>query len=155
MIDIERDILKLAVVERHKGTGNIGLGLVKGFGLKYGALASTIAHDSHNAVVVGTNDSDMYTAVQELNKIGGGLVVCNDNRILASLPLPIGGLLSNLPLMQVVQEFEKLEKMAATLGNLPPAPFAILSFMALPVIPELKLTDKGLVDVVQFKLLEV
>jgi adenine deaminase len=155
MVDIERDILKLAVVERHKGTGNVGLGLVKGFGLKYGALASTIAHDSHNAVVVGTNDSDMYAAVEELIKIGGGLVVCNGNRILASLPLPIGGLLSNLPLMQVVQEFEKLEKMADTLGNLPPAPFAILSFMALPVIPELKLTDKGLVDVVQFKLLEV
>jgi adenine deaminase len=155
MVDIERDILKLAVVERHKGTGNVGLGLVKGFGLKYGALASTIAHDSHNTVVVGTNDSDMFTAVEELNKIGGGLIVCNGGRILASLALPIGGLLSHLPLLQVVQEFEKLEKMAATLGNLPSAPFAILSFMALPVIPELKLTDKGLVDVVQFKIVEV
>ena len=155
MIDIERDILKLAVVERHKGTGNIGLGLIKGFGLKKGALASTIAHDSHNAVAVGTNDDDIYTAVNELNKIGGGLVVCSDNQVLASLPLPIAGLLSNLPLMQVVQEFETLEKAAASLGNLPPAPFAILSFMALPVIPELKLTDKGLVDVVQFKILEV
>jgi adenine deaminase len=155
LIDIERDILKLAVVERHRATGNIGLGLIKGFGLKRGALASTIAHDSHNVVVVGTNDSDMYTAVNELGRIGGGLVACSNNKVLASLPLPIAGLLSNLPLKQIVQEFENLEKVAATLGNLPPAPFAILSFMALPVIPELKLTDKGLVDVLQFKLIDI
>jgi adenine deaminase len=155
MTDMERDILKIAVVERHKATGNIGLGLIKGFGLKKGALASTIAHDSHNVVVVGTSDADMYTAINELSRIGGGLVACCDNKVLASLPLPIAGLLSNLPLMDVVREFEKLEKTASTLGNLPPASFALLSFMALAVIPELKLTDKGLVDVLQFKIIEV
>jgi adenine deaminase len=155
MIDIERDILKIAVVERHKATGNIGLGLIKGFGLKKGAIASTVAHDSHNVVVVGTSNSDIYTAVNELINIGGGLVTCADNKVLASLPLPIAGLLSNLPLMQVVQKFENLEKTTSTLGNLPPAPFALLSFMALAVIPELKLTDKGLVDVVQFKIIDI
>ncbi len=153
MPDLEEDILKLVVVERHKASGNIGVGLVKGFGLKRGALASSIAHDSHNIVAVGTNDHDIFTAVKEIEKLQGGLVVCVDGKILASLPLPVAGLLSPEPLEAVVKKFEKLEKTASGLGNIPPTPFALLSFVALPVIPELRLTDMGLVDVLEFKLI--
>jgi adenine deaminase len=151
--DLEEDILKLVVVERHRASGNIGLGLVKGFGLKRGALASSIAHDSHNIVAVGTNDPDIFTAVKEIESLHGGLVVCVDGKILAALPLPVAGLLSPEPLEAVVKKFEKLEKSASGLGNIPPTPFAILSFVALPVIPELRLTDRGLVDVLEFKLI--
>jgi adenine deaminase len=154
MPDVERDILKLVVVERHKASGNIGLGLVKGFGLKKGALASSVAHDSHNIIAVGANDLDILKAIEEINRLQGGLVVCDNLEILASLPLPIAGLLSPEPLDVVVSQYEQVEKAAASLGNLPPAPFAILSFLALPVIPELRLTDLGLVDVVEFKLLK-
>jgi adenine deaminase len=154
MPDVERDILKLVVVERHKASGNIGLGLVKGFGLKKGALASSVAHDSHNIIAVGTNDFDILKTIEEINRLQGGLVVCADLEILASLPLPIAGLLSPEPLDVVVFQHENVEKAAASLGNLPPAPFAILSFLALPVIPELRLTDLGLVDVNEFKLIK-
>jgi len=141
------------VVERHKASGNIGLGLVKGFGLKGGALASSVAHDSHNIIAVGTNDRDILKAIEEINSLQGGLVVCANQEILASLALPIAGLLSPQPLDVVVAQHERVEKAAAGLGSLPPAPFAILSFLALPVIPELRLTDLGLVDVVEFKLI--
>jgi adenine deaminase len=154
MPDVERDILKLVVVERHKASGNIGLGLVKGFGLKKGALASSVAHDSHNIIAVGTNDFDILKAIEEINRLQGGLVVCTNLEILASLPLPIAGLLSPEQLDVVVFQHEKVERAAASLGNLPPAPFSILSFLALPVIPELRLTDLGLVDVVEFKLIK-
>jgi len=146
MPDIEKDILKLVVVERHKASGNIGLGLVKGFGLKRGALASSVAHDSHNIIAVGSNDSDILRAIEEIASLQGGLVACAQHEVLASLPLPVAGLLSPEPLEVVVAQFEKLEKAAASLGNLPPAPFSILSFLALPVIPELRLTDLGLVS---------
>jgi len=152
MPDVERGILKLVVVERHRASGNVGVGLVKGFGLKKGALASSVAHDSHNIIAVGTNDFDILKAIEEINRLQGGLVVCADLEILASLPLPIAGLLSPEPLEVVVSQHEIVEKTAANLGNLPPAPFALLSFLALPVIPELRLTDLGLVDVVEFKL---
>jgi adenine deaminase len=151
---LERDILKLVVVERHKASGNIGVGLVKGFGLKKGALASSVAHDSHNIIAVGTNDLDILKAIEEINSLQGGLVVCANQEILASLPLPIAGLLSPEPLDVVVSQHEKVEEAAASLGRLPPAPFALLSFLALPVIPELRLTDLGLVDVNEFKLIE-
>jgi adenine deaminase len=154
MPDLERDILKLVVVERHKASGNVGVGLVKGFGLKKGALASSVAHDSHNIIAVGANDLDILKAIEEIRTLQGGLVVCANLETLASLPLPIAGLLSPEPLEVVVSQHEKVEKAAASLGNLPPAPFAILSFLALPVIPELRLTDLGLVDVVEFKLLK-
>jgi adenine deaminase len=154
MPDGERDILKLVVVERHKASGNIGLGLVKGFGLKKGALASSVAHDSHNIIAVGANDLDILKAIEEINRLQGGLVVCANLEILASLPLPIAGLLSPEPLDVVVSHHEKVEKAATSLGNLPPAPFAILSFLALPVIPELRLTDLGLVDVNKFSLIK-
>ncbi|MGA9047920.1 MAG: adenine deaminase [Dehalococcoidia bacterium] len=152
--DVGRDILKAAVIERHKQTGNIGLGLVKGFGIRQGAIASTIAHDSHNIVVVGTSDADIYAAVRVIEQMQGGLVACKGGKIIARLPLPICGLLSGRPAEEVSRQFDALEEAAAGLGSLPPAPFAILSFIALPVIPELRLTDLGIVDVLQFKLIK-
>ncbi|MFC2057194.1 adenine deaminase [Chloroflexota bacterium] len=152
--DISRDILKLVVVERHKASGNIGLGLVTGFGLKEGALASSIAHDSHNIVAVGTNDEDILIAIREIEKLQGGLVAAAGGKVLASLALPIAGLLSDEPLEVVVNKLEKLEQVAAHLGTVLPSPFSTLSFVALPVIPELRLTDLGLVDVAEFKLIK-
>jgi adenine deaminase len=152
--DTGRDILKLAVVERHRASGHIGLGLVTGFGLKRGALASSIAHDAHNIVAVGTSDEDIFTAVREIERWQGGLVVVAGGKVLASLGLPIAGLLSDEPLETVVAKLERLEQMAKDLGTTLPSPFATLSFLALPVIPELRLTDLGLVDVNEFKLLE-
>jgi adenine deaminase len=151
--DTERDILKLVVVERHKATGNIGLGFVKGFGLKKGALGSSIAHDSHNIVVVGTNDQDIFVTIKEIKRLQGGLVAVAGGEVKGSLALPIAGLLSEEPLEVVVSKLERLQKIAKGLGCVLPSPFATLSFLALPVIPELRLTDKGLVDVVAFKLL--
>jgi len=152
--DLEEDLLKLVVVERHRASGQIGLCLAKGFGLKRGALASSIAHDSHNIVAVGTNDLDIFTAIKGIEKLKGGLVACIDGKLVAALPLPIAGLLSPEPLEAVVKKFEKVEKIASRLGNIPPAVFSLLSFIALPVIPELRLTDRGLVDVLQFKLIK-
>ncbi len=152
--DLERDILKLVVVERHKATGKIGLGLVKGFGLKKGAIASSLAHDSHNVIVAGTNDEDIFAAVKEIEKLQGGLVIAAGGQISGALPLPIAGLLSDEPLETVVEKLEKLEAIASDLGCRLPSPFATLSFLALPVIPELRLTDLGLVDVEAFKLLK-
>lgn len=145
--DLGRDILKLAVVERHKATGNIGLGLVAGFGLKRGALASSIAHDSHNIIAVGTNDEDIFTAIGEIERLQGGLVAAAGGKVLASLALPVAGLLSDEPLETVVSKLEGLEKIAAELGTKLSSPFATLSFLALPVIPEIRLTDLGVVEV--------
>jgi len=152
--DIGRDILKLVVVERHKATGNIGLGLVMGFGLKKGAMASSIAHDSHNIIAVGTNDKDIFIAVKEIERLQGGLVVVANDKVLASLALPIAGLLSDEPLEVVVAKLEELEQLARDLGTTLPSPFSTLSFLALPVIPELRLTDLGLVDVNHFRLVK-
>jgi adenine deaminase len=153
--DSTRDILKIVVVERHHATGNIGVGFIKGFGLKKGALASSVAHDSHNIVAVGVSDADILGAVNEVVRMGGGLVAWADGHPQAVLPLEIAGLLSSEPLSGVVDAFKKVEKAASTLGQLPQAPFALLSFMALPVIPELKLTDRGLVDVGEFKIIKI
>lgn len=152
--DPERDILKLMVVERHQASGNIGRGLVKGFGLQKGALASSIAHDSHNIVAVGASDQDIFSAIKEIEKLQGGLVAVAEGKILCSLPLPIAGLLSDEPLEKVAKKLKKLEQIASELGCSLPSPFAALSFLALPVIPELRLTDLGLVDVLSFKLLK-
>jgi adenine deaminase len=154
MSDVDRDVLKLVVVERHRSSGNVGLGMVRGFGLKKGALASSVAHDSHNIIAVGTNDFDILKAIEEIKTLQGGLVVCANLEVLASLPLPIAGLLSPEPLNVVASQYEKVEQAAANLGNLPPSPFSILSFLALPVIPELRLTDLGLVDVNESRLLK-
>jgi adenine deaminase len=152
--DTRRDLLKLVVVERHRATGNIGIGLVRGFGLKRGALASSVAHDSHNIVAVGVGDEDIYAAVKEVERCQGGLSVAVEGRVLASLPLPVAGLLSLEPLEAVVKGIEELERLAGELGCTVPSPFSILSFLALPVIPELKLTDRGLVDVMAGRLIE-
>ena len=153
--DPARDLLKLAVVERHKATGNIGLGLVKGFGIKRGAIGTSIAHDSHNIVVVGASDQDMYAVVQEIARNQGGLAAARDGQVVASLTLPIAGLLSQESLETVVSQIEEVEQAARSLGCTAPSPYSILSFLALPVIPELKLTDMGLVDVLKGKLLKV
>jgi len=144
--DPKRDILKLAVVERHQGSGRVGVGLVRGFGLRRGALASSYAHDSHNIIVVGASDTDMYEAARTVEGMQGGLAVVAEGRVLASLPLPVAGLMSTEPIDAVVRGFQAVEDAAASLGATVPAPFAVLSFLALPVIPSLKLTDRGLVD---------
>lgn len=148
--DVSRDILKIAVVERHIGSGNIGKGFVRGFGLKKGALASSVAHDSHNIIVVGTNDEDMKEAVEAVIKMGGGLAASCDSKIYATLPLPIAGLMSQEPVYAVRERMDKLLEVARDFGTTLNDPFMTLSFLALPVIPELKITDKGLVDVKQF-----
>ena len=149
--DPARDILKLAVVERHKGTGNVGKGFVSGFGLKKGALASSVAHDSHNIIVAGVTDDDMIAAVRGVIEMNGGLAVVSDGRTLARLALPIAGLMSTEPIESVRNQMDDLIRAALALGARIPDPFMTLSFLALPVIPELKLTDKGLFDVMQFK----
>lgn len=153
--DPDRDLLKLAVIERHRATGNIGVALVNGFGMKRGAIGTSIAHDSHNIVVVGASDRDIYAVAREIERNHGGLAAAEGGRILASLALPIAGLLSEEPLETVVPLIEELERAAAGLGCTVPSPYSILSFLALPVIPELKLTDLGLVDVVNARLLDV
>lgn len=149
--DLERDILTLAVVERHHATGNIGLGLVRGFGLGSGAIASSVAHDSHNIIAVGTSESDLYRSVTTLRDMGGGLVVVRGNKVLAQVNLPIGGLMSQDPPEELVRRLSEANRAAASLGCSVEDPFMVLSFLALPVIPALKLTDMGLVDVLGFE----
>lgn len=149
--DVERDILKIAVIERHTASGNMGKGFVKGFGLKKGAIASSVAHDSHNIVVVGVSDEDIMRAVKEIEAMKGGLVAVADGQVLARLPLPIAGLMSEKSAYEVEAELEELLQATRTLGCVLEEPFMALSFLALPVIPELKLTDKGLVDVTEFR----
>ena len=150
--DPARDILKIAVVERHKGTGNIGLGFVKGFGLRHGAIASSVAHDSHNILVVGANDADMAQSVQGIVEMQGGLITVKGGKTLASLPLPIGGLMSDQSIEEVRDGLNRLQQTVKEMGCKLEEPFMALSFLALPVIPELKITDKGLVDVTQFQI---
>lgn len=153
--DPERDILKLAVIERHKKTGRIGLGLVSGFGLKHGALGTTVAHDSHNVIIVGTNDQDMLVCARELKKIGGGYVAAAKGKVSAKLALPIAGLMAEERAEQVAAQLAVLLEKARVWGCRLENPFITLSFLALPVIPELKLTDYGLVDVTQFKVVSL
>ena len=150
--DPERDILKLVVVERHRATGNVGVGFVRGFGLKRGALGSTVAHDAHNVVVVGVSDSDIVAAIQALEAMRGGQVAVAGGKIETSLPLPIAGLVSDQPLEFVIQKIAELSAAAARLGCALDTPFMSLSFLSLSPIPALKLTDQGLVDAVNLKL---
>jgi adenine deaminase len=150
--DPARDLAKIAVVERHRQTGRIGLGFVSGFGLQRGALASTHAHDAHNVVVIGVDDADMAAAVNRLAAIGGGQVALGEGRVLAEVPCPIGGLLSDQPAEDVAAAVERMEKASRDLGAKITAPFMTMSFMALSVVPELKITDYGLVDTVRFEL---
>ena len=150
--DPERDLAKVAVVERHHGTGRIGLGFVRGFRLQRGAFASTVAHDAHNIVVVGVDDGDIARAVQRLAELGGGLVVVESRGVRAELPLPVAGLLSEAPAAEVVEQSHACVHALAELGCTIEAPFQALAFLALSVIPSLKLTDQGVVDVDSFSL---
>jgi adenine deaminase len=152
LADPERDLAKIAVVERHLGTGRMAIGFVRGFGLRGGALASTVAHDAHNIVVVGVDDHDMARAVWRLAELGGGVVVVHDNRLRAELPLPIAGLLSDAPTAEVVKQSRACVTAAEELGCALESPFQSLAFLALSVIPSLKITDRGLVDVERFEL---
>jgi len=145
--DPARDLAKLAVVERHHATGRVGVGLVRGFGLRAGAFASTVAHDAHNVVVVGTDDASMKACVRRLAELGGGIAVARDGELRGELALPVAGLLSELPAEEVVERLEQLVRLLREQGVEIEAPFMTLSFLALSVIPELKLTDRGLVDV--------
>jgi adenine deaminase len=149
--DPSRDLLKIAVVERHSGSGNIGKGFAKGFGLKHGALASSVAHDSHNIIIVGATDEDMQTALQTVVQMGGGLAAASNQKTLARLALPLAGLMSLEPVAAVRKQLDALIKIAHQMGCTLSDPFMTLSFLALPVIPELKLTDKGLIDVNKFE----
>ncbi len=153
--DIDRDILKLVVIERHRATGRRGIGLVKGLGLKSGAIASTVAHDSHNIIAAGTSDQDILLAVSRIQRMHGGLAVVNKGKVLAEIPLPVAGLMSDKPLSFVLSRLENIERAVRELGVTIEHPFGALSFLALPVIPDLKLTDKGLVDVKQFKIVDL
>ena len=153
--DTARDILKLVVVERHRATGNVGVGFVRGFKLKRGALGSTVAHDAHNVVVAGTNDADMLCAIQQLERMQGGQVAVANGKIKAELPLPIAGLVSDRPLKEVMKRIDDLNAAACSLGCDLDAPFMTLSFLSLSPIPSLKLTDQGLIDAVKMQRTEL
>ena len=153
--DPERDIAKFVVIERHRASGNIGKGFVRGFGIRNGAFASSVAHDSHNLGVLGTNDKDMLLAAIRVIELGGGLVIVSDGRVLAELPLPVAGLVSDKPLSEVKANVENLIETAKNIGCTLPDPFAAMSFLSLVPIPALRLTDKGLVDSQKFKIIDV
>lgn len=153
--NIENDTLKICVIERHRATGNIGKGFVKGFNLKCGAIASTVAHDSHNMIVIGTNDADMYTAAVALIKCKGGKVVVKDGEIISELALPIAGLMSDRKFDYVVDKCEELNQAAHSIGCELNDPFMTMGFLSLPVIPELKITDKGVFDTNKFDFIDI
>ena len=145
---MERDILKMAVIERHKHTGHIGIGYLQGYGLKAGAVATSVAHDSHNIICVGANDADMALAANRIAQNHGGIVVVKDGAVLSELPLEIAGLMSHRPLTEVNDLLETAKAAAHTLGvGKDIDPFMTLSFMSLPVIPTLRLTTRGVIDV--------
>ncbi len=150
--DVGRDLLKIAVIERHHNTGQTGIGFIHGFGLKEGALASSVAHDAHNIVAVGAADGDIRRAVEAVVESGGGLAAVAHGRVQAALPLPIAGLMSDQPAAAVRHRLDQLLAAARRMGSTLADPFMTLSFMALPVVPELKITDHGLVDVAAAKI---
>lgn len=153
--NIETDTLKICVIERHRATGNIGKGFVKGFNLKSGAIASTVAHDSHNMIIVGTNDYDMYVAAVELVKSQGGKVVVKDGEVISKLPLPIAGLMSDKDFNYVLSKCDELNSAAHSIGCTLEDPFMTMGFLSLPVIPELKITDKGIFDTNKFDFVNI
>jgi adenine deaminase len=150
--DPGRDLAKIAVLERHHGTGRIGLGFVRGFGLQRGAFGATLSHDAHNVIVVGVDDAAMAHAVARLAELGGGIVVVDGEAVTAELPLPVAGLLSDRPLPEVLAASRAINGAAEALGVHFPHPFQVLAFLALSVIPSLKITDRGLMDVDRFEL---
>lgn len=155
LADPANDLLKIVVVERHRASNQIGKGFITGFGLQRGALAGTVAHDHHNLIVIGASDADMHTAIRAVDDMGGGLVAVVDGEVLAQLPLPIAGLMSEEPIQQIRRQYDSLVATAHDLGSDLPDPFMTMSFMGLEVIPRLKLTDAGLVDVEQFAIVDV
>lgn len=150
--DVARDILKVAVIERHRGTGNVAVGFVKGFGLKSGAVGSSVGHDSHNITVVGTSDRDIYCAANRIIELGGGQVVVRDGVVVSELALPVAGLMSDRSVEEVDSAMTRNHNAAREIGCVLPNPFMTLSFLPLAVIPKLKITDRGLVDVERFDL---
>lgn len=150
--DVANDVLKMAVVERHRGSGRQGVAFIKGFGLRRGAIAGTVAHDHHNLVIIGADDASMLAAAHEVVRLGGGCAVADGASILARLALPVGGLMSDRPVEEVAERYDQLVAAARSLGSSLADPFMAMSFMALEVIPTLKLTDQGLVDVEKFQL---
>lgn len=153
--DPDRDLLKIAVIDRYSGNGRTGLGLVRGVGLQRGAIASTVAHDAHNIMIIGASDSDMAAALSEIIAMKGGMAVVAEGRVLARLPLPVAGLMADAPMAEVKQDLDRLTAAAQGLGSRLADPFMAISFLALPVIPALKLTDRGLVDVERFRLVSL
>ncbi len=154
-VNVAQDILKIAVLERHHHTGHTGIGYVQGYGLKHGAIATSIAHDSHNLIVIGTNDMDMAVAAERVRQLEGGIVIALDSQIVDELPLPIAGLMSDLSLDEVNAHLERMKEKAAALGVDPGVdPFMTLSFMSLPVIPALRVLTKGVFDVENWKYVE-
>ncbi|MBI4676707.1 MAG: adenine deaminase, partial [Elusimicrobia bacterium] len=149
--DPGRDVLKIAVIERHMASGRIAKGLVNGFGLRKGAIASSVSHDSHNIVVVGVHDSDMYTAAVQVVKMQGGIVAASNGQVLEALPLPVAGLMSDRSAEFVVDKLRRLIEAAHAMGSKLDDPYMAMSFLTLPPIPELKITDRGLIDAVDFK----
>ena len=147
----QADLVKIAVFERHRGSGNVGLGFITGLGLKEGAVASTVGHDSHNLVVAGVEDESMIEATRALAKSEGGMVAVKDRRILSHLPLPIAGLMSDRSVETVAKQMDELKNAWRQLGSTLPSPTITLAFTTLSVIPELRITDKGLLDTVHFK----
>ena len=150
------NLIKVAVIERHKNTGNIGLGVLKGISINSGAIATAIAHDSHNLIVYGTNYFDMIYAANELKKINGGIIVVKEGKTLASISLKIGGIITSRSSKEVISDLNNLHSsLKAISSKIDFNPFLILSFLSLPVIPEIKITDKGLFDVTNFKFIPI
>lgn len=153
--DIKRDILKVAVIERHMASGRVAKGLVKGFKLKKGAIASSVSHDSHNIVVIGTHDGDMYTAAVQVVKMQGGMCAALNGQVLDALPFPVAGLMSDRSADFVREKLKRLAEIAKNLGSDLPDPFMAMSFLTLPPIPEIRITDRGIIDAVNFKVTDL
>ena len=153
--DVDRDIAKVAVIERHNASKPRAIGFVRGTGIKEGAMVSSIAHDSHNIVVVATNDHDLIEAAVQIVRMQGGIAVVRDGDVLASLALPIAGLMSDRPIEEVSEKIKELKEAASVIGSDLEEPFMAMAFLSLPVIPHLKITDLGLVDVDKFRLIDL
>ncbi len=151
--DTKQDLLKICVVERHKASGNVACGLIKGFGLRKGAVASSVSHDSHNIVAVGTNDEDILAAIKEVEMVQGGIVMALKGKVIGSMALPVAGILSADPAEQAAGQLNDMQTLLQVMGVKLKSPFITLSFMTLPVIPEIRITDKGLIDVEKFEVI--